>query len=103
MDERWHLYLLRCGDGSLYCGIAKDVAARLSQHSAGKGARYTRGRGPLDLIAKAVCRTHRLALQSELSFKRLSREQKLTVARSSRALAAFVQRVSRASISPTKS
>ena len=43
----WHLYLLRCGDGTLYCGIAVDVAARLKQHAEGKGAKYTRGRGPL--------------------------------------------------------
>ncbi|HET8715147.1 MAG TPA: GIY-YIG nuclease family protein [Holophagaceae bacterium] len=46
----WTVYLLRCGDGTLYCGIARDAEARLAQHQAGKGAKYTRGRGPLKLV-----------------------------------------------------
>jgi putative endonuclease len=44
---RWCVYLLRCGDGSLYAGITNDLQKRLQAHRSGKGARYTRGRGPL--------------------------------------------------------
>lgn len=44
MSEDWSLYILRCGDGTLYTGIAVDVQARLEQHCNGKGAKYTRGR-----------------------------------------------------------
>lgn len=46
----WHLYVLRCADGSLYCGITNDLPRRLAQHERGTGARYTRGRGPLKLV-----------------------------------------------------
>ena len=47
MDSVWYLYILRCGDGSLYTGITTDVEKRLAQHRSGKGAKYTRGRAPL--------------------------------------------------------
>src|SRR5438309_6252129 len=46
----WYVYLLRCGDGTLYAGATTDVEARLLAHRTGKGARYTRGRGPLALV-----------------------------------------------------
>ncbi len=73
----WHLYLARCADGSLYCGIARDVAARIAAHDAGKGARYTRGRGPLTLLLTRRCKDHGHALRLELAVKALSRQQKL--------------------------
>lgn len=73
----WHLYLLRCGDGTLYCGIAVDVAARLAQHEAGKGAKYTRGRGPLELVYTEACGSRSEALKRERAVKRLRREAKL--------------------------
>ncbi len=72
----WFLYVVRCRDGSLYTGIARDVAARLAAHEAGKGARYTRGRGPLVLLAVRRCATHGDALRLELAVKRLSRAEK---------------------------
>ena len=51
MKERfWQLYLLRCGDGTLYTGIAVDARKRLEMHRSGKGAKYTRGRGPLKMV-----------------------------------------------------
>ncbi|MCK6586494.1 MAG: GIY-YIG nuclease family protein, partial [Polyangiaceae bacterium] len=50
MREPWHVYILRCADGTLYTGIAIDVDARLERHASGRGARYTRGRGPLVLV-----------------------------------------------------
>ncbi|HJW08759.1 MAG TPA: GIY-YIG nuclease family protein [Holophagaceae bacterium] len=78
--ESWSVYLLRCGDGTLYCGIAKDVAARLEQHRAGKGARYTKGRGPLVLIFQESCPSRPDALRREAAIKRLSRAAKLELA-----------------------
>ena len=73
----WHVYLIRCRDGSLYCGITMDVAARLEQHPAGKGAKYTRGRGPLEVVYREACGTRTAALRRERAIKRLRREAKL--------------------------
>jgi putative endonuclease len=73
----WHLYLLRCGDGSLYCGIALDVEARLAQHTEGKGAKYTRGRGPLELVYTEACGDRSEATKRERAVKRMSRDAKL--------------------------
>jgi predicted GIY-YIG superfamily endonuclease len=70
------LYVLRCGDGSLYTGIAIDVNRRVTQHREGKGARYTRGRGPLAVAAKVRCADKSNALRAEYAFKRLSRAEK---------------------------
>jgi len=77
MANTWKLYILRCGDGSLYTGITTDVSKRLEVHSSGKGAKYTRGRGPLDLVYEEVCGDHSAALKRELEIKSLSREEKL--------------------------
>ena len=74
--ERWYVYLARCGDGSLYTGIARDVARRLAQHESGKGARYTRGRGPISLHASQLCLSRSRALRLELAVKALPRDQK---------------------------
>ncbi|HTL99026.1 MAG TPA: GIY-YIG nuclease family protein [Holophagaceae bacterium] len=76
----WHLYLLRCGDGTLYCGIALDVEARLKQHQEGKGAKYTRGRGPLELVYSEPCGTRPEALRREREVKRMPRAAKLALA-----------------------
>jgi predicted GIY-YIG superfamily endonuclease len=73
----WHVYLLRCGDGTLYCGIALDVEARLQQHRVGKGAKYTRGRAPLKVVYCEACATKSAALRRERAIKRLRREAKL--------------------------
>jgi putative endonuclease len=90
--EVWFVYLARCADGTLYCGVAKDVAARLAQHDAGKGARYTRGRGPLALLAKRRCASHGEALRLELAVKALTRDEKerLTNTRRFRALSSRI-------------
>lgn len=81
MEEIWYLYILRCGDGSLYTGITTDVARRLDAHSSGKGAKYTRGRGPLTLVYRETCGSHGQALRRELEIKALSREEKLLLIR----------------------
>lgn len=92
----WSLYVLSCGDGSLYTGIAIDVAQRLAAHEAGRGARYTRGRGPLTLAAKARCRDRSAALRAEWAFKRLTRKEKDAILARPRGLVGFVRRVTRA-------
>ena len=76
MEGNWYLYILRCGDGTLYTGITNDVEKRLAAHRAGKGAKYTRGRGPLELAYREECGTHSDALKREAQIKKLSREQK---------------------------
>ncbi len=73
----WWVYLLRCADGTLYCGIALDVAVRLQQHQEGKGAKYTRGRGPLELVYREPCAAKAEALRRERAIKRLPRSAKL--------------------------
>jgi predicted GIY-YIG superfamily endonuclease len=75
----WIVYLLRCGDGTLYCGITNDLPARLAAHAAGKGAKYTRGRGPLELLAQQRCRDKRIALRIEHAVKKLRRRDKLVL------------------------
>jgi len=72
----WYVYVARCADGTLYCGIARDVAARISAHDAGTGARYTRGRGPLQVVLVRGCRDKGRALRLEHSIKQLTRAQK---------------------------
>ena len=75
----WTVYLLRCGDGTLYCGIARDVEARLAQHRAGKGAKYTRGREPLELVYTEPCASRSDALKRERAVKRMTRAAKLAL------------------------
>jgi len=75
----WSVYLLRCGDGTLYCGIALDVEARLKQHQEGKGAKYTRGRGPLKLVYREACDSKAEALRRECQIKQLPRRRKLAL------------------------
>ena len=72
----WYVYILRCGDGTLYTGITDDVARRLAAHRAGKGAKYTRGRGPLTLAYTEEQSDKSTALKREIAIKKLSREQK---------------------------
>ena len=73
----WWVYVLQCRDGTLYTGIALDVAARLAQHQAGKGAKYTRGRGPVGLVYRESCGNRSTASRREAAIKRLSRREKL--------------------------
>jgi len=70
------VYLLRCRDGSLYTGAAKDVAARLRQHQAGRASRYTRGRLPVQLVWSRRLRSWSRALREEWRIKQLPRAEK---------------------------
>jgi putative endonuclease len=79
----WFVYVARCSDGSLYTGVARDVAARIRAHDQGRGARYTRGRGPLTVCAVRRCDGKGEALRLELAIKQLKRadKERLTVGR----------------------
>ncbi|MBA4395363.1 MAG: endonuclease [Desulfobacca sp.] len=72
----WTVYILRCGDGSLYTGIAKDVRARLKLHSEGRGATYTRTRLPVTLLYQQEGLTHSEALIREAQIKAMPRIKK---------------------------
>lgn len=85
MDKCWYLYILRCGDGSLYTGITTDVSARFEAHQKGKGAKYTRGRGPLELVYTEKCENHSQTLKREIAVKTLQREEKEKLIRESKA------------------
>lgn len=99
--DAWFVYIARCADGTLYVGVARDVAARIAAHDAGKGARYTRGRGPLTVLGRRRCATKGDALRLELALKRLPRDEKVVVAASRRRLAALAGRVAaKATLSP---
>lgn len=75
----YYLYILRCGDDTLYTGIAADVDKRLAVHRSGKGAKYTRGRGPLAVVYREECADRSSALKRELEVKALTRQEKLAL------------------------
>ena len=75
-EQPWFVYVLECVDGSLYTGISTDVARRFKQHCSGKGARYTRGRTPVRVLASFRFETQSLALRAEIRIKKLSAAQK---------------------------
>lgn len=66
----WRVYLLRCADDSLYCGISKDLETRIAQHNAGKGAKYTRSRLPVKLVEASEEFSQSDALRLEHAVKR---------------------------------
>lgn len=74
--ERWFVYMLRCAGGSLYTGIAKDVARRCQHHNAGTASRYTRSRLPVKLVYHETHASRSAALKREAAIKALSRRKK---------------------------
>ena len=78
-DKLWYLYMVECRDGTLYTGITDDVARRIAMHNAGKGAKYTRGRGPVVLRYQETCGTYSEALRREIQIKKLSRQEKFSL------------------------
>ncbi|MDR2743924.1 MAG: GIY-YIG nuclease family protein [Desulfovibrio sp.] len=75
----WHVYLLECADGTYYCGVAVDVARRLEQHNGllPGGAKYTRSRRPVKLLASRECKDQRDACRLEYAVKSAPRGKKL--------------------------
>ncbi|MBR9988088.1 MAG: GIY-YIG nuclease family protein [Desulfosarcina sp.] len=77
-EKNWVVYLLRCADRSLYCGITNDLEKRLDAHNLGKGARYTRSRTPVELLGTQVNMTQSEALKLEHRIKKTPANKKLT-------------------------
>ena len=75
----WQVYLLRCGDGTLYTGATNDLDRRLARHASGRGARYTRARLPVELVHAERARGRSAALRREAAIKRLDRRAKLAL------------------------
>ncbi|MFA7346144.1 MAG: GIY-YIG nuclease family protein [Desulfurivibrionaceae bacterium] len=76
----WFVYLVRCRDATLYCGIAKNLEKRLAEHnSTDKGAKYTRGRRPVQLVYAEEVSSRAQATQREGQIKRLTRTEKMTL------------------------
>jgi len=77
--QRWFLYVLRCNDHSLYTGITKDIERRFKMHAAGKAARYTRTRRPLEMVYRETCKSRAEALIRECAVKALPKHKKLAL------------------------
>lgn len=75
----WIVYILRCGDGTLYTGCTNDLPRRLEAHRSGKGAKYTRSRPPLELVYREEAPDRPAALRREAAIKRLDRRKKLAL------------------------
>lgn len=75
----YYVYMLRCADGTLYIGSTADVARRVAVHNAGKGAKYTRGRRPVQVVYQECLPDQSAALRREIALKRLSRAEKLAL------------------------
>ena len=76
-EECWWLYVLECRDGSYYTGITNDLDRRLEMHSKGKGAKYTRSRLPVKMLAWWPHKTKSEALKEEYAFKQLEKKEKV--------------------------
>ncbi|RLS40613.1 MAG: GIY-YIG nuclease family protein [Planctomycetota bacterium] len=79
--KSWWVYMLRCADGTLYTGVSTDAERRLTQHNAGTASRYTRARLPVKMIWRETQSGHGDALRRETAIKKLSRAEKLRLAR----------------------
>ena len=75
----WTVYILRCGDGTLYTGITNDLNHRISEHESGQGAKYTKGRGPFQLVYQETYDGRGPASQRENEIKSFDRKTKLTL------------------------
>lgn len=75
----YYVYLIKCLDGSLYCGITTDIKRRLSEHKAGKGGNYTRSHKVLEMVYSEKCKDRSKASKRELEIKKLSKVKKLSL------------------------
>jgi putative endonuclease len=91
----WYIYLIRCGDGSLYTGITTDPARRFAEHRGGgnAGAKYLRGRGPLTLVFQQKLGSRGLALGVESRVKKLSKAKKEALVRTRQHIEAIIKQV----------
>ncbi len=77
--SRWHVYIVRCSDGSLYTGITNDLVRRIEKHNAGKGAKYTRSRLPVTLVWSERKSAESATRRREAAIKKLTRTGKLSL------------------------
>jgi len=82
LEQAWVCYILSCADGTLYCGIAKNMEKRLAAHNEGVAAKYTRSRKPVKLVWVENCDNKSVALKREMAIKRLNRAKKLALIQS---------------------
>lgn len=75
----WTVYILRCGDGTLYTGCTNDLSRRLKAHQSGKGAKYTRSRQPVSLAYREAAPDRSAALRREAAIKHLNHREKLAL------------------------
>ena len=78
-DNGWKLYILKCSDGTLYTGITTNLDRRVIEHNTGKGAKYTRGRGPVEVVYFEKHENRSSASKAEAAFKKLTRNKKLEI------------------------
>lgn len=76
-EKHWCVYILRCADGTLYTGITDDLDHRIKMHNEGRGAKYTRGRGPVTVLYQETFESRSAASKREYEIKQLTRTQKL--------------------------
>lgn len=76
-EKRWFVYILRCADGTFYTGMTDDVIRREAVHNSGKGAKYTRGRTPVQVVYSEECESYSAALKREYAIKKLRRQEKI--------------------------
>jgi putative endonuclease len=75
----WYVYILKCKDGKLYTGITTDLDRRVSEHNAGKGGQFTRGRTPVKMVYSEKAKDRSFASKREIEIKRLTRSEKMNV------------------------
>jgi len=75
--QNWIVYILKCSDNTLYCGITNNLESRLKKHNDGKGARYTRSRLPVSIVKFFTVENRSVASSVEIKVKKLSRKQKM--------------------------
>ena len=99
LQQPWHVYILRCADGTFYTGVAMDIARRLQQHNGllAKGARYTRSRRPVTLAYQEKAANRSAACKREYAIKQLSRGEKIALMAKSVKLAESSQKPRRQS------
>jgi len=93
--DQWFVYMVRCADGSLYTGIAKDVARRCQQHNDGTASRYTRSRLPVELVHHEAHPSQGSALKREAAIKAMDRREKLAIAHQRRRPAKGARQIAR--------
>lgn len=76
LQPHWHVYMLRCADGSLYTGVTTDIERRLGEHNSGKGAAYTRSRLPVSLAYREEYMNESDAKKREAAIKKLAKADK---------------------------